>query len=215
MRPARLTLLDTLLPQLSVPIPTDGALKWQGLFGRPVTQLWLEVGFGVGEHLAWQAKAQPTVGFIGCEPYLNGVASLLRSVDQEALENVRIHPDDALQVIEALPPQSVSRCFILFPDPWPKAKHHRRRFIQPASLDALARILCDGAELRLASDDPGMVDWMLFHTRAHPAFSWSAKRAQDWRTPTEDWPTTRYEQKRMRGRPVFLRFLRTARTRSP
>ena len=148
---------------------------------------------------------------IGCEPFVNGVASLLRQIDEGGLDNIRIHPDDARPLIDSLPDAAIARCFLLFPDPWPKARHHRRRFVQPATLDALARVLADGAEFRLASDDAGLIDWMLFHLRRHPAFRWTAERAADWRTRPEDWPETRYESKALHGRPCYLRARRIAR----
>ncbi|HET8728187.1 MAG TPA: tRNA (guanosine(46)-N7)-methyltransferase TrmB [Alphaproteobacteria bacterium] len=212
LRPGRAALLDTLLPGLAVPLPDEpGGLDWRALFPRPLKELWLEVGFGAGEHLAWQASHHPDVGFIGCEPFVNGVTTLLREVERKRLDNVRIHAEDAGQVIEALPDASLGRCFVLFPDPWPKARHHKRRFIRPENLDALARVLADGAELRLASDDRDLVDWMLHHTRAHGAFEWTARSPQDWRERPADWPPTRYETKRLHGTPVFLTLRRRSR----
>lgn len=209
LRAGRAALLDTLLPRLAVPLPeAPGRLDWRGLFPRPVRALWLEVGFGAGEHLAWQAAHHPDVGLIGCEPFVNGITTLLREIEDQGLDNVRIHAEDARQVIDALPDAAVGRCFVLFADPWPKARHHKRRFIRPENLDALARVMADGAELRLASDNPGLVDWMLFHTRAHGAFEWTARGPQDWRARPDDWPPTRYEQKRLHGVPAFLTFRR-------
>lgn len=212
LRPGRAALLDRLLPRLAVPLPPTGdALDWAALFPRPVRALWLEIGFGAGEHLAWQAAQHPDIGLIGCEPFINGVSSLLRLIDDRHLDNIRIHPDDARPLIDALPDAAVGRCFILFPDPWPKTRHHRRRFVRPETLDALARVLADDAELRLASDDAGLVDWMLFHLRRHPAFRWTARRAADWRMRPADWPATRYEAKALHGRPVYLAFRRVRR----
>lgn len=169
---------------------------------------WLEIGFGGGEHLAWQGAQHPRIGLIGCEPFVNGVSSLLHQIEQQGLDNIRIHPDDARPLIDALPDASIDRCFLLFPDPWPKARHHRRRFVGPETLDAVARILSDGAEFRLASDDAGLVDWMLYQLRRHPAFRWTASRAADWRTRPPDWPGTRYESKALHGRPVYMTFHR-------
>jgi tRNA (guanine-N7-)-methyltransferase len=217
-RPLRVNksrLIETVLPRIRVPRPGPGeALEAGALFGFAPSDLWVEVGFGGGEHLAWQAEANPDVAIIGCEPFVNGVASLLEHVETRGLErNVRVLDDDARPLLDALPEASVGRCFVLFPDPWPKARHAERRFIGPANLPRLARVLKDGAELRLASDDPRLVPWMLEHTWRHPAFEWLARGPGDWRTRPADWPETRYEQKaRAAGRaPVFLRFRRRPR----
>jgi len=212
LRPGRQRLLDDRLPELAVPLPArPGTLDPKRLFARPVEEVWLEVGFGNGEHLAALAAAHPEIGLIGCEPFLNGVAALLAAVEAEGLDNVRIHADDARQVLDALPDASVGRVFVLFPDPWPKARHHKRRFIRPETLDRLARVLAEGGVLRLASDDAPLVDWMLWQTRRHPAFAWTARRAADWRERPADWPPTRYEAKRLHGTPAFLDFRRRPR----
>ncbi len=209
LRAGRRELLDRLLPTVAVPTPAAGAeLDPAALFPQPMSGYWLEIGFGAGEHLAWQAAQHPDIGFIGCEPFVNGVSSLLQQIKGSRLDNVRIHPDDARPLIDMLPDASIDRCFLLFPDPWPKARHHRRRFVRPETLDALARILADGAEFRLASDDSGLVDWMLYQLRRHPAFRWTAARASDWRTRPDDWPGTRYETKALHGRPVYMTFHR-------
>ncbi len=175
--------------------------------------IWLEVGFGGGEHLAAQAALNPDIGFIGCEPYLNGIAALLAQIEQQALGNIRIHDDDALALIAALSAGSVGRVFVLFPDPWPKARHAKRRFICAEALDQLARVMVDGAELRLASDDAGYVRWTLSQIWAHGAFAWLAEGPADWRTRPSDWPETRYEAKaRQAGRSsTYLRFRRRPR----
>ncbi len=205
LRAGRRDLLDRLLPDIAVPIPDGGRqIDLERLFAQPMDAYWLEIGFGGGEHLALQAERHPRIGMIGCEPFVNGVASLLRRIDEGGLDNIRIHADDARPLIDSLPDAAIARCFLLFPDPWPKARHHRRRFVQPATLDALARVLADDAEFRLASDDAGLIDWMLFHLRRHPAFRWTAQRAADWRTRPGDWPETRYESKALHGRPCYL-----------
>ena len=173
---------------------------------------WLEIGFGAGEHLAWQARAHPQIGFLGCEPFINGISTLLTEIDAGDIDNVRILPDDVRLILPHLPDASVGRCFILFPDPWPKRRHRDRRLVAPAMLDALARVLSDGAELRLASDHPDMVDWMLFQCRRHRDFEWTAKRPADWQQRPADWPPTRYETKALHGRPVFLAFRRAVRS---
>jgi tRNA (guanine-N7-)-methyltransferase len=209
LRPAQAARLETLLPRLAVPLPPPGErLDWRALFPRPMESLWLEVGFGAGEHLAWQAERHRQVGLIGCEPFVQGVAQLLRTVEERGLDNVRLVPDDARPLTEALPDGCVGRCFVLFPDPWPKRRHWGRRFLSGATLDLVARVMAVGGELRLASDNPHMLDWMLWHARAHPAFAWTARRAADWRSRPDDWPPTRYERKALHGTPAFLRFVR-------
>jgi tRNA (guanine-N7-)-methyltransferase len=210
-------LLDTLLPRLGVPVthsldPADhqSPLDLAALFGRAMPGgYWLEVGFGAGEHLAWQAEHHRDVGLIGCEPYINGVAKALAHVERLALGNVRIHNNDARFVMAALPPRSLSRAFVLFPDPWPKARHHKRRFVCRENLDRLASLMMSGAELRLATDDPSYLPWMVEHACLHPAFEWLAERPRDWRMRPDDWPPTRYERKMLAGRtPTFLRLRR-------
>ena len=215
LRQHKSELLETLLPAVRLERPEPGSrLDPAGLFAGPVGEVWLEVGFGGGEHLAAQAVANPGVGIIGCEPFINGVAGLLSHVERENLVGrVRIVADDARFLIDALPEASIGRAFVLFADPWPKKRHWERRFIGPANLERLARVLKDGAELRLASDDPGLITWMLDHTWHHPAFAWLARSAEDWRRRPADWPPTRYEQKAIEAgrKPVFLRFMRRAR----
>lgn len=183
------------------------------LFDPPVKSVWLEIGFGGGEHLAAQAKANPDIGFIGCEPFINGVARLIGTMEANSLKNIRIHADDARRLIEALPDQSVGRCFILFPDPWPKRRHRRRRIVAPETLSELARILTDGARLRLASDHREYIRWMLFHTLRQGSFEWLAREPADWRTRPSDGIPTRYEEKAAeRGESsIYLEFSRRPR----
>lgn len=194
LRPGRQRLLDELLPRLKIDLSGDG-IDPAGLFVRPVSDVWLEVGFGGGEHLAEQARMHPDVGMIGCEPFINGVAKLLGAVERDCLENIRIHADDARDLIDRLPDASIGRAFVLFADPWPKARHAERRFIGSENLDRLARVMKNGAELRLASDQMPLIRWMLFHTLDHPDFEWTARGPEDWRARTADWPPTRYEVK--------------------
>ncbi len=216
LRRHRSELLESLLPQVALERPEPGtSLSPAPLFDAPVSDVWLEIGFGGGEHLAAQAVANPEIGFIGCEPFINGVAGLLSHIDHEGLTGrVRVLADDARFLLDALPDASIGRCFVLFADPWPKRRHWERRFIGPENLVRLARVLKDGAELRLASDDPGLITWMLEHTWRHPAFEWLARSAEDWRARPADWPQTRYEQKALiAGRtPVFLCFKRRDRS---
>ncbi|HSK40911.1 MAG TPA: tRNA (guanine(46)-N(7))-methyltransferase TrmB [Arenibaculum sp.] len=214
LRRHKADLIENLLPGMRIPRPGRGdRIDPRGLFGRPPEQVWLEVGFGGGEHLAWQAAHHRDNGVIGCEPFINGVASLLQHVGEAGLSNVRILVDDARPLLDALPDASIGRCFVLFPDPWPKTRHHKRRFIGPDNLARLARVLEDGAELRLASDDASLIPWMLEHAWRHRDFEWLARRPEDWRTRPDDWPPTRYERKAVEaGRhPVFLRFRRRPR----
>jgi tRNA (guanine-N7-)-methyltransferase len=214
LRPGRSQRLDILLPRLRVAIPTNGGtLEPGGLFEPAVTDVWLEIGFGGGEHLAAVAAENPRTGFIGCEPYVNGVANLLVLVERHCLNNVRVFDDDARLVLGRLPEASIGRVALLFPDPWPKKRHANRRFVCRETLDALARVLSDGAELRIATDEPLLVRWTLAALIAHPAFRWSPRGPEDWRCRPADWPATRYEQKALaRGaRCTYLRIVRRGR----
>jgi tRNA (guanine-N7-)-methyltransferase len=199
-------LLDHLLPQFELRL-NPGADP-RSYFSQRVEDVWFEIGFGGGEHLIWQTQQHPNAGFIGAEPYINGVVKLLSQLESAPANNLRIYSGDARDILEALPDASLGRVFILFPDPWPKTRHHKRRFIQMNTLDQLARVMKPGAELRFASDDSGHVEWTLERLMAHPAFEWAARRASDWRTRPADWPSTRYEAKELHGKPVFLKFRR-------
>jgi len=207
--------LSDLLPALSLALPERGGLDPRTLFPAPKRELWLEIGFGAGEHLAAQAAAHPDIGFIGAEVFENGVVKLLAAVREGGLENVRVLVDDARLLLAALPDRSLGRVFILFPDPWPKLRHHKRRMVSPATLDQLARLMRDGAELRLATDDVGYLRWMLELAPVHPAFEWTARGPADWRRRPPDWPGTRYERKAiLAGRqPCFLSLVRRPRDR--
>jgi len=200
-------LLDHLLPELELHLKPGADPR--RYFSEPVKDIWLEIGFGGGEHLIWQAQHRPNVGLTGAEPYVNGVVKLLSQLENVPKSNVRIYPGDARDILEALPDASLGRVFILFPDPWPKARHHKRRFIQMDALDQLARVMKPGSELRFSSDDADYAEWTLEWLMAHPAFTWTAARASDWQTRPTDWPPTRYEAKQLHGKPVFLRFRRT------
>lgn len=178
---------------------------------RRIEDVWLEVGYGGGEHLLWQAEQHPRVGLIGAEPYEGGTAKLLSRLETSQARNLRLYEGDAREIIEALPDASIGRVFVLFPDPWPKTRHHKRRFIQMDTLDRLARVMKERAELRFATDDKSYLVWALERLAAHPEFQWTAARAADWTTRPADWPATRYEAKEIRGKPAFLRFLRSDR----
>jgi tRNA (guanine-N7-)-methyltransferase len=177
-------------------------------FPNTVRELWLEVGFGAGEHLVWQAGARPDVGLIGAEPYEMGVAKTLTKLDESPLNTVRLYEGDGREIIESLPDASLGRFFLLFPDPWPKTRHHKRRFLQMEMLDQLARVLKPGAELRFATDDKSYLPYALERLMAHLDFDWLAEGPADWKARPADWPPTRYETKAIKGPPAFLRFLR-------
>jgi tRNA (guanine-N7-)-methyltransferase len=214
LRPAQQRVMDELLPCLRVDPPADGPLDPRAAFDAGIREVWLEVGFGAGEHLAWQAAQHPDVGVIGAEHFRDGIARLLRQVESEGLSrNVRVYPGDGRDLLDVLPDAGLTRVFVLFPDPWPKTKHHKRRIVQQDQLDQIARVLVDGGELRLATDDPSYQRWMLIECQRHPAFRWTARRPSDWRERGADWPATRYEQKAVgEGRtPMFLRYRRVAR----
>lgn len=160
--------------------------------------LWLEIGFGGAEHMIWQAAHNPAVTLIGCEPFEDGVVKALGGIEDRALTNIRLHPDDARPLLRWLPDASVSRTFILFPDPWPKKKHIKRRLIGTALLDQLARVMKPGAQLRIGTDIGDYARTTLLAILPHPAFEWPAQGPNDWRIRGEDWPQTRYEQKAVR-----------------
>jgi len=168
--------------------------------------LWLEIGFGGGEHMIHQARANPEIAIIGCEPYVNGVAKLLSAIEAADVPNLAVHAGDARDLMDVLPPGSVGRAFLLYPDPWPKKRHWKRRFVSRENLDQLARVMRPGAVLRVATDIPDYVRHSLAEIRRHPGFAWTAERAEDWRRPWPDWPGTRYEAKALReGRtPTYL-----------
>ena len=206
LSPHQERLLETLLPELALAL--EPARDPRGYFTSSIDDVWLEIGFGAGEHLLWQAEQHPNVGLIGAEPYISGVAKLLSKMAASPPANIRLYDDDARNILDALPDASLGRVFLLFPDPWPKTRHHKRRFVQMDSLDVLARVMKSGAEFRFASDDAGYLNWALERLTAHPAFHWTATCAQDWHMRTSDWPQTRYEAKELHGKPAFLRFVR-------
>lgn len=184
-------LMRDLLPHVQIVLPEQGRLDPFALFDSKPRSLWLEVGFGGGEHLAAQAAQRPEAGFIGCEPFLNGVAGLLGHIDRMHLSNIRIYPDDARVVLDALPDACLEGCFVLYPDPWPKKRHHERRFIGSENLDRLARALKPGAGLCLATDVADLAAWMHDRVSEHAAFS----IVYDESSPPENWVATRYETK--------------------
>jgi tRNA (guanine-N7-)-methyltransferase len=210
LRERQAALTETLLPRLAIDLAAPPPDDVRALFPVPVDAVRMEIGFGGGEHLMHEASAAPTTGFIGCEPFVAGMAKALAAIEAAGLGNVRLHADDATAVLEWLPAGSLSRVDLLYPDPWPKKRHWKRRFVSPAMLDRLARVLRPGAEFRFASDIDTYVDWTLAHGRDHPAFAWTAATADDWRRPWAGWPGTRYEAKAVAEgrRPAYLTFRR-------
>jgi tRNA (guanine-N7-)-methyltransferase len=215
LRPGRRQLLELRLPGLRIELAPG--LDPRTLFRPEPAEIWLELGFGGGEHLAETAKRNPGVGCIGAEPFQAGVARLLALIEAEGLDNIRIHPDDGRTLIEALAPASIRRCYILFPDPWPKLRHHKRRLVRRETLDQLARVMSDGAILALASDDADYVEWMRSTALAHPAFRGLRWRPEETGARPEGWIATRYEAKALaKGlRPHYLMFERRERAGTP
>jgi tRNA (guanine-N7-)-methyltransferase len=209
LRPSRSNLMETLLPTLLIPLP-EGQIEPSTLFGAKTGALWFEIGFGGGEHLTQQAEQNRDTSFIGCEPYINGVAKLLASIGQHTLTNIRLYDGDARLLLEKLPDSSIDRLFILFPDPWPKVRHHKRRIISAASLSLFHRKLKTGGLLRIATDHVEYGTWMLEHLLAFGQFAWAATSCNDWQTPQADWVKTRYQGKaEAEGRrPLFLDFIK-------
>ena len=204
-------LIRNLLPRLRVPAPPGpGALDPASLFPRQVTGVWLEIGFGGGEHLAAQARLHPEIGFIGCEPFVNGMAKLLRVAQDEELDAVRLWDRDAAELLEGLSPSTLDRVYLLYPDPWPKRRQRKRRFVSDESLRALARVMRPGAQLRFATDIDDYAGWVLARVLRSTLFRWTARTADDWRRPWADWPGTRYEAKAIAAdrRPAYLTFER-------
>lgn len=211
LRPKRQALLRDLLPEIEIDLEHGtNVTDPRSYFSAGIDEVWLEIGFGAGEHLAWQAARRPDVGFIGCEPFMNGVAALLSRIAEDNLANVRIFPDDARLLLARLGAGRVARLAMLFPDPWPKKRHHKRRIVSPEVIARCADILGPGGEFRFATDHAELARWTLLHMHRERRFKWLAERPQDWRERPEDWPETRYEQKaRDAGRaPIFLRYLR-------
>lgn len=211
--------MASLYPQLAISLSDSDSgsdfgasapIDLAALFGRTGHPIRLEIGFGGAEHLLHEAARHPDINYIGCEPFENGMAKALAGIDRNSLTNIRLHMGDAREILDQLPDDSLDRIDILYPDPWPKKRHWKRRFISQTSLDAMARCLPVGQPLRFASDIDSYVMWTLDHCRRHPGYSWTADCAADWRTPWDGWPGTRYEAKAYReGRKGhYLTFLR-------
>ena len=207
LRVGQAALVEETLDALSV--PETGPIEGKALFGdeRPME---LEIGFGAGEHLAGQAAMRPETGFIGCEPFLNGVVGALGHIRDGGLTNVRLHMGDALDVVERLPDASLSRVYLLHPDPWRKARHAKRRMVNHGPLDAIAAKLKPGAEFRLGTDDPTYCRWAMMVMDQRRDFEWQAREPADFLVRPDDWPETRYERKaRRQGHEVwYFRYVR-------
>jgi len=215
LRKGQKVLLATRLTELAPP-----GVSWADNPGRDpidvtalfpeVRQVWLEIGFGAGEHLIHTAAANPNTGIIGCDAYINGVAMLLSGIERAGVANLAIHAGDARDLMDVLPDGSIARVFLLFPDPWPKRRHHKRRFVNPQNLDQLARIMAPGAVLRLATDIGDYARHALEGFHSDKRFAWLAEGPMDWRQAWPNWPGTRYEAKALRqGRtPYYLSFER-------
>ena len=209
IKPRQAALFDTLLPGIALPDPKAGPIDPLALMPE-AKAVWLEIGFGGGEHLAAQAARHPDTLMIGCEPFLNGVASALRHIEEGGLKNVRIHTDDARDVMTALPDASLDRVMILFPDPWHKARHNKRRLVQVETAAGIARLLKPGGGLRFVTDWKDYADWALEKFEHTPGLVWQAEAADDWRLAPADHVVTRYEEKKLGDTaPIFLDFLRT------
>ena len=205
----RLNALENILPVVAIPqdkITSARDLDPASLFSKPFNEFWFEIGFGNGEHLLALKNAYPDVGFIGAEPFINGMANFLK--DAGDLSNVRVHMDDAMMVIRSLKDSSLERIYILNPDPWPKTRHHKRRIVSKNNLDEFARVLKPGGRLVLATDVDDLAEWMVTQCMNHPAFEWTASSSKDWQTPPAEWTETRYafKGKQAGRRQTFLIF---------
>ena len=210
LRAHQAELIESLLPRLAVEIAGAGRADLTTLFDPPVEQVRLEIGFGGGEHLAAEAGEFPKTGFIGCEPYVNGMAKILSQIEARGIRNIRLFAGDAAALLAWLPPRSLSRIDLIHPDPWPKRRHWKRRFVQRATIAAMARVLQAGGEFRFVSDIDDYAAWTLSHLLHSPDFVWTAQRADDWRLPWAGFTMTRYGRKaeREERKATYLRFRR-------
>jgi len=210
LRPRQAALLEDCLPTLAIDTSRPTPADLTELFPLPVEAMRLEIGFGGGEHLLHRSGEEPETGFIGVEPFVNGMAKLLSALDDRPRPNLRLFQDDATILLDWLPDASLASVDLLYPDPWPKKRHFKRRFVNRRNLDRLARVLKPGGLFHFASDIDTYVNWTLRHAAEHPEFNWTAERAEDWHTPFSGWPGTRYEAKAIReGRtPAYLTFRR-------
>ena len=186
------------------------ALSPEEIDSQPAADVWLEIGFGGGEHLLWQASRHPGVKLIGCEPFEDGVIKVLDAIETQGLSKIRLWADDARPLLRALPAACLGRVFILFPDPWPKPRHRKRRLVAPRTMHELVRVMRTGAELRIATDIGSYASEILQAVLGTPHFDWACEGPADWRERTEDWPATRYEAKALAAgrRCYYFRFRR-------
>lgn len=206
LKGARADAVEKLLPALSIPkelLTEDASIVPSTLFPKNYKELWLEIGFGNGEHLVELMRRHPEHAFLGAEPYINGMANFLKEIAAEPHEHVRVHMDDALMLVNSLPDQCLDGLYILNPDPWHKTRHHKRRIVRRETLTAYQRVLKPGAQLICSTDVPYLADWMITEVMLHGGFEWSAKCADDWRTPPKDWITTAYEVKGAKGAKIM------------
>ncbi|MEM9898337.1 MAG: tRNA (guanosine(46)-N7)-methyltransferase TrmB [Pseudomonadota bacterium] len=210
LRPRQEVLFRDLLPRLSIHPDGNAPINPAAFFPEPMTEYWFEIGFGAGEHLAWQATRNPNIGFVGAEPFLDGVGKLLAAIDDGNLTNVRVLHGDARPLLEAMLPGSLSRVFLLHPDPWPKKRHHKRRMVSPWFFQSVGRALKPGGLLRVSSDIPDYIRWTLMHSQTCATLDWTATCRKDWEQPPADWPLTRYGAKAIRElrTPTYLQFKR-------
>lgn len=203
---ARQAALDTALPKFKIDL-TEDYIDLPKLFDVAKKSYWLEIGFGTGEVIAHYAMQNPGIGFVGAEPFLNGYSNLLKIITEYNIQNIRIYPDDARALLPKLPDTAFEKIFLLFSDPWPKTRHNKRRFLQTETLVEFSSLLKSGGELRLASDDPGLVEWMFNLTWHHPDFTWNARSKTDWQIRPIDQPLSKYEEKCKSGHEaVYLSF---------
>ncbi|MCA0015669.1 tRNA (guanosine(46)-N(7))-methyltransferase TrmB [Mesorhizobium sp. B292B1B] len=211
VRPQQAAALQSGLDTYRLDLTTEAPSDLRALFEADVSAVRLEIGFGGGEHLLHRATEAPMTGFIGVEPFVNGMAKMMMAVREKPLANLRVYDDDATGLLDWLPQASLDGIDLLYPDPWPKKKHWKRRFVSPVNLERFARVVKRGGEFRFASDIDTYVNWTLLHCRAHGGFAWQASEAADWHRPYDGWPGTRYEAKAIREgrRPAYLTFIRT------
>jgi len=211
IRPSQAEALARTLPRLKLDLTLPAPDPIAALFDAPVGKLVVEIGFGGGEHLRHASGLAPDTGFIGVEPFVNGMATMLRSLEREARPNLRLYDDDAVRVLDWLPAGSVDRVDLFYPDPWPKKRHWKRRFVNQPNLARIARVLKLEGTFRFASDIGHYINWTLVEVTRSGAFEWRAASSSDWLTPYDGWPGTRYEAKAIReGRqPAYLAFVRS------
>lgn len=205
LSPSRQQVMDDIFPRISIDscdLNEDGALAPSPLFDTP-REIWLEIGFGAGEHVIGLLAQHDDINMLAAEPYVDGVSTFIKDLPEAYMPRVRVLMDDAMMLARSLSDQSIERLYILNPDPWHKKRHHKRRIVSPDNLDVFARILKPGGQLIMSSDVPDMADWMVTHAYQHPDFDWNAEHCADWSQPPADWITTRYEVKGAKGARVM------------